>query len=310
MIIIDENVPLAPLTTLKVGGPAKHFARVSTIQDITEALERAEQNHWPIFILGGGSNIIFSDKGFDGLVIKCDMDELDIRSDGTIIAGATVPMGKIVAVAGERGLGGIEWAAGIPGTIGGAVRGNAGAFGGEIKDIIKEVTYIDTDSKKAIALSNADCLFGYRDSVFKKRGGIIVFVKLKLIPNQDPQEIKKIAQEHMQYRAQKHPLEYPSAGSIFKNVSVSEVPEQYLDGFKDSIKNDPEPVVPAAKIIAEAGLSGTKVGDAEVSSKHTNYIINKGDATANDVISLIQKVRETVKSKFDIDLSPEPQIVK
>lgn len=310
MINVEQNVPLGPMTTMKVGGPAKYFVRVSAPEEITDAIEFAHEKRLPTFILGGGANIIFSDKGFDGLVIKCESHDIDTNEDGTITVSAGVPLGKVVAAAGAKGFSGIEWAAGIPGTVGGAVRGNAGAFGGETKDIVNEVSFLDVDSKKVETIGNVDCKFGYRDSIFKHNGNVIVSVKIKLTPGQDSEKLQAKAQEYVQYRTQRHPLEYPSAGSIFKNVPVDNVPQKYLDEFKDAIKNDPFPIVPVAKIIAEAGLAGEKIGGAQVSEKHTNYIINTGNATSADIIALIKKVKDAVRQKYQIELEAEPQIVE
>lgn len=326
MINIEENVPLAPMTTFKVGGSAKYFVRVSLADDIKEAIDFAKDKDLPIFILGGGSNLIVSDDGFDGLVVKIDIRDFKIdsgksstplcqgyegqvSSDNKLItAGAAVPLGLVVNEAVKNGLGGLEWAAGIPGTVGGAVRGNAGAFGGETKDAVYCVKSINTDTGEIVSRENGQCKFGYRDSIFKHNNEIVVDVTFTL-KKSDADRIKKIFDEHITYRQQKHPIEFPCAGSVFKNIADDSVSSDVRKIFEDSIKTDPFPVIPAAKIIAEAGLSGKKIGDAQISTKHTNYIINTGNAKADDIVNLIDEVRQTVWNKYKIELEIEPQLV-
>jgi len=307
MIKIEENVALAPMTTFKVGGPAKYFVRVASADDLKEAIKFSKDKNLPIFILGGGSNLIISDRGFNGLVIKIDIKDIKI-DDGKITCGAAIPFGLVVNKTMQNSLTGLEWAAGIPGTIGGAVRGNAGAFGGETKDVIQSVKSIDSDSGKTISRDNNECKFGYRDSIFKHNNEIVVEVEL-LLKKGDRSKIEKIVQEHVQYRQQKHPIEFPCAGSVFKNIPADSVSDEVRELFKDSIKIDPFPVVPAAKIIAEAGFSGTKIGGAQVSQKHTNYIVNAGNAKADDIIKLINLIKNTVQEKYQITLEIEPQLI-
>ena len=307
MINIEENVPLAPLTTFKVGGPAKYFTRVSSTEELHNAIQFIRDKKVPIFILGGGSNLVISDSGFDGLVIKIDIK--DIKTDGSkIICGAGVPFGVIVGSSMQNSFAGLEWAAGIPGTVGGAVRGNAGAFGGETKDVVASVTSINPDSGKIYNRDNSECGFGYRDSIFKHNGEVIIGATFTLVKG-DSQKIQKVAKEHIAYRQEKHPIEFPCAGSVFKNVVADSVTSDVREIFKDSIKTDPFPVIPAAKIIAEAGLSGKKNGGAEVSAKHTNYIINSDNAKADDIVNLINEVRQRVWDKYKIELEIEPQLV-
>lgn len=323
MIDIEENVPLAPLTTFKVGGSARYFARVSSADDIKEAIDFVKDKDLPIFVLGGGSNLIVSDDGFNGIVIKIDIKNIKIdngkfstRSNNiinsdketSITAGAAVPLGLVVNEAVKNGLGGLEWAAGIPGTVGGAVRGNAGAFGGETKDVVYSVKSINLDTGDIVSRDNSQCKFGYRDSIFKHNNEIVIEVTFALKKG-SADRIKKIFSEHIAYRQQKHPIEFPCAGSVFKNVAADSVSGDVREMFKDSIKTDPFPVIPAAKIIAEAGLSGKKIGGAEVSTKHTNYIINTDNAKAEDIVKLIDEVRQTVWDKYKIELEIEPQLV-
>jgi len=307
MVKIEENIALAPYTTFKVGGPAKHFCRVSDVSELREALKMARESGWAIFILGGGSNLIIGDRGFKGLVIKIELRDIQV-TDGTIICGAGVPLGALVNTAAQSGLSGLEWAAGIPGTVGGAVRGNAGAFGGETKDIIDQVISINPATGNETKHDNKQCGFEYRGSIFKKNDEIIVEARIKLkkgVKSKISQEIH----DHINYRTQRHPHEYPSAGSVFKNVPADELPDKARLDFADVIKTDPFPVVPAAAIIARAGLAGYKIGSAQVSSKHTNYIVNVDHATAGDIIKLIKHIQKIVKQKYNIALIPEQQII-
>lgn len=308
MIHIQENVALAPYTTFHVGGPARRFVTVKNLEELQEAIDQANEFGWPIFVLAGGSNLIISSAGFDGLVIHAQL--ISHGLDGQkLMSGAATSMAALVDASIEAGLAGLEWAGGLPGTIGGAIRGNAGAFAGEIKDVAEHVTSVDTRSGKVITRSNEQCQFSYRDSIFKKNGHeVIVSASLGLKPG-DKEELRKIADEHIQYRQDRHPLEHPNAGSIFKNTPVEKIPAEHLPQFQAVVKNDPFPVVPTAKIIADAGLAGLSVGDIQVSTKHTNYMVNLGSGTGEQIVALIREVKSRIKTKFNIELEVEPELV-
>ena len=308
MIEIRNDLPLAPFTTFKVGGTARKFVKVSNIEELQQALEYSRQEKLPIFILAGGSNLIVSSKGFDGLVIKAEFSS-QIISHYRIISGSGVTMAAIVSASIESGLSGLEWAGGLPGSLGGAVRGNAGAFGGEIKDIVESVVSVDLLSGKTIARNNRQCNFGYRTSIFKQKAGeIIVSVSLKLRQG-DTIELKKIANSHITYRQDKHPMDMPSAGSVFKNIPVEGLVDDVKEKYKSFIKTDPFPVIPVAKIIADCGLAGRKIGGAQISEKHTNYIVNTGKTTPEDIVELIKEARRVVRKKFGIILEIEQELV-
>lgn len=303
---IQENMPLAPYTTFKLGGQARWFCLVKTIDELKSALAFAKEHRLEIFILAGGSNLIVSDDGFDGLVVKIEID--GYRFEGTkLIAGPSTEIETLVDQSTKRGLAGLEWAGGLPGTFGGAIRGNAGAFAGEIKDAIISVKSLTTDGR-IIDRDNGQCQFEYRGSLFKYADEIIIEGTMQLKPGRQ-EELEKVASDHRDYRRQRHPLELPNAGSIFKNTPVEKVPVEVLPQFKDVIKTDPFPVVPTAKIIADAGLAGERLGNMQVSTKHTNYMVNLGDGQASDLVELIKKVKRVVKEKFNIDLEVEPQLV-
>ncbi len=308
MLQIRDNVPLAPLTTFKVGGPAKKYVCVSTVEELQEALALAKKGGWKFFILGGGSNLIVSSKGFDGLVIHLNISTI-ITANRKIIAGAGAVLADVVKVAIEEGFSGLEWAGGLPGTFGGAIRGNAGAFGGEMKDNIESVSSIDPDTGELSTYSNAACNFEYRGSRFKKNEGEIIVTGTIKLSKGNPETIKAGVDSHIEYRHKNHPMEFPCAGSVFKNVPIEDFPREYLKPFETFIKNDPFPIIPVARIILAAGLSGTKQGGAELSTKHCNFIINKDKAKPEDITALIRQIRQAVMKKYGIELEIEQELV-
>ena len=308
MTSVQENVPLKDYTTFNIGGPAKYFFIAKTKEDIQEGVKKAKELNLPVFILGDGSNLLVSDKGFSGFVIKIENCELKIENS-LAYAEAGVEFPTIVKETTERGLAGLEWAGGLPGTVGGAVRGNAGAFGGEVKDSIKEVQAIDSNGNIK-TFTREECEFAYRSSIFKKKGWIVLSAIFQLKQGHK-EAIQAVAKDHIKYREERHPLEYPNAGSIFKNCDLKLFSEELQKQFEDAdiVKVDPFPVVPTAYLIAKAKLQGLQVGDAQVSERHPNYIVNRGQATSKDVLGLIEKVKQAVKEKFFIDLEVEVQYV-
>lgn len=304
---VERDVLLAPYTTFRIGGPAKYFFAASTKEDIQKAQKTAQKLKVPFFVLGDGSNILISDKGFKGLVILLRNRTYKLLGT-TLYAEAGVAFPQIVKATADRGLSGLEWAGGLPGTVGGAVRGNAGAFGGEVKDNIIEVIALDTKGNWRVVPRN-QCQFSYRSSKFKKRGWIVSSVSFTLQKG-DKKTVRSIAADHIQYRKERHPLEFPNAGSIFKNCDLKKFPKRLQKQFKDVVKIDPFPVVPTAYLIAEAGLKGYRVGKAEVSEKHPNYIINRGQATSKDILSLADKVKKVIQKKFCIYLEMEVQYIE
>lgn len=305
---IRENISLKNYTTFKVGGNAKYFCICKTVNDIKDALDFAKEKKIEYFILAGGSNLIVSDDGFNGLVIKIEFDNLDIN--GLIIkVGSGFVIDKLVDIANAKGLKGLEWAGGLPGTVGGAVRGNAGAFGGEVKDIVYKVESLSSDKVNKVEVrNNKNCRFGYRTSIFKHNKEIILEVELQMQKG-DPQKLKKIAEDHRRYRTEKHPIKFGCAGSIFKNIPTKLLTPEVHSWFRSVEKTDPFPVIPTAAIIADAGLKGYTIGGVQVSEKHPNYIINLGNAKANDIISLIEYEIKIVRKKYNINLEVEPQLI-
>ncbi|HZQ29593.1 MAG TPA: UDP-N-acetylmuramate dehydrogenase [Patescibacteria group bacterium] len=303
MIKVQENVPLSLHSNYRIGGPAKFFREVSSIADL-EDLSKYEK----IFILGGGTNILFRDVGFDGLVIKNNIKGIKLDGNKLIVGGGEL-ISNILNFAIENSLSGLEWAGGLPGTIGGAVRGNAGAFGGEIKASVLLVRSFNLRTKRTLERNKEECDFKYRWSVFKTSPDeLIASVTLEL-ESGDEEEIRKIANEKIQYRKNRHPLEYPNIGSTFKNIPYDKLPEKLQIEFKSYIKTDPFPVIPTTKLLALADLKGKRMGDAMISDKHPNFIVNLGGAKASDVLALIKIAKETIKEKWGIELEEEIMLV-
>lgn len=284
---IRKSVELAPYTTFNIGGPADYFLEVKEERDLIEAVKVAREFKLPFFVLGNGSNLLISDEGFRGLVIKISFSSIEI-SDLKIKSGAGVSLKRLVGVSAELGFSGLGWAAGIPGTVGGAVRGNAGAFKESMADIVEEVEALDTSSEiKVKNYISKDCEFDYRNSIFKKRRDLIILSVKLCFKKGEKEKIEKEIERYLNYREKRHPLKFPSAGSIFKN------PENFSAG----------------RLIHECGLDGKKIGQAQISEKHTNFIINLGEAKAGDVLELISLAKREVKVKFGIELEEEIQIL-
>ena len=293
-------------TTFRVGGFAEYFFIGKSNNDLVRAVIAARELKIPFFILGDGSNLLVSDSGFQGLVIKARNNQYKIEHQ-KICADSGVAVSVLVKESVKRGLSGLEWAGGLPGTLGGAIRGNAGAFGGEIKDSVVEVEFLDNQNKVR-KFSNKNCAFSYRSSIFKKKSFIILSVIIKFQKG-DRNKLSKVAKSHIIYRRTKHPLNYPNAGSIFKNCDFKKAPKAIKKRFLSVVKKDPFPIIPTALVILEAGLSGKRVGNAQISKKHSNYIVNLGGAKASDVKKLIKIVKDTVKNKFNLVLEEEIQII-
>jgi UDP-N-acetylmuramate dehydrogenase len=305
---IKKNVSLAHYTTFKIGGPADYFLIVKKKKDLIKAITIAKKLKLPVFVLGGGSNLLISDEGFSGLVIKIQFTKYFLDLKHTIASDAGVIMNDLVSYSIKKGLAGLEWAGGLPGTFGGAIRGNAGAFGGEIKDSVLQVEALDNNLKLR-KLSYKQCQFSYRSSIFKEKNWPVIFAKLQFKKGAK-KDLQSIAKSHIEYRKEKHPLEYPNAGSVFKNVDFKKISPKIKKLFLDKVKKDPFPIVPSAWFIIGAGLVGKKIGQAQISKKHSNYIVNLGGAKAKDVLRLIEFVKKVVKKKYGIVLEQEIQYLE
>ena len=285
MIEIKENESLANHSTFRIGGLARYFAVAKSKEEILEVVEFAKNKGLSFVAFGGGSNILFCDEGFNGVAVKISNIKSQI-SNLNVIVGAGVPLAKLIMDSVENGLTGLEWGIGIPGTIGGCVVGNCGAYGHDISESVESVSVLDEKGgiKK---YSKTECGFAYRESVFKgnDKKEIILEIELKL-DSGDKEKSKKEIKDTLENRKGKIPL-YPSVGSIFKN---------------------PKPLV-ARKLIEECGLAGMMIGDAKISDLHPNFIVNIGSAKSVDVLALIKLCKEKVKEKFKINLEEEIVIV-
>lgn len=288
---IQKDILLKNYTTFRIGGPARYFCTVKNKEELIGAVAFAKKENLPFFILGGGSNLLVSDRGYNGLIIKILNTKYKILNT-KILVGAGVSLAKLVSITANAGLSGMEWTSGIPGaTIGGAIRGNAGAFDFEMKDIVDKVEALDTSDLKFRIFQNKDCRFGYRESIFKKDSNLIIWsceleFKKPFDTAQGKEKIREKIKEILNYRKEKHP-KFPSAGSIFKN-------------FENMRARD---------LIEKAGLKGKTIGGAQISEQHANFIINTGGAKARDVLALINLAKKEVKNKFGIKIEEEVQIL-
>ena len=284
---VKEKIPLSDLTTFKIGGPADFFFEAKNKEDLLKAVKLAREFAVPYVIIGGGSNVLVSDEGFRGLVIKAKNEKIKILTqfgnEAIIYSEAGTSLSKLLRFLSLNELSGLEFMAGIPGTVGGAIRGNAGAWQQAIGDKIVEVEVLK-DKSQVVLYSAEDCQFSYRNSIFKKNNqDIVLSGKMRFLKSRK-ELIEKKTDEYLSKRASQ-PKE-PSAGCVFIN---------------------PKPLS-AGALIEESGLKGVQIGGAKISEKHANFIVNVGGATAKDVISLINLVKDKVREKFSIEL--EEEIVK
>lgn len=279
---VKQQEPMSRHTTFRIGGPADFYLCPHSTKEVQEIVEICKEEKLPYFVLGNGSNLLVSDKGYRGVVIQLWKNFSDITvKDCCIQAKAGALLSKVAAEALEAGLTGMEFASGIPGTIGGAAFMNAGAYGGEMKDIIKSVKVLDTQGEVRI-LPKEELKMGYRTSIVKEKGYTVLSVELELAKG-NQEEIRNTMEDLKERRTSKQPLEMPSAGSTFKR------PEGYFAG----------------KLIMDSGLRGFSVGGAQVSEKHCGFVVNKGGATAMDVLNLIREVQRRVKEQFGVELETE-----
>lgn len=307
-IQIQENVPLAPLTTFKVGGNAQAYTVARTASEVTEAIEYAKERKIPAFILGGGSNVLFSDQGFAGLVIHFTGDAIHLEGHKLeVFAGARLL--DVVRAVGEQGLAGLERLAGVPGYLGGAVRGNAGAFGAEIGEYIQSVKAVNLRDGIVKNFSKEDCQFSYRQSFFKHhKDWVIISAELFFPERMDPGKLHAIHEYTMAKREAKHPQDARCAGSFFMNPVVTD--QALLDEFaRETGEPSKNGKLPAGWLVTYVGLRGKKIGGAQMSPQHPNYLINTGNATAEDIVMLSSLVKTKVRDELGIRLQEEVQMV-
>lgn len=277
---------LAEYTTIKVGGPARLYYSVRDEREVALLLKEAKDKGIPVLVMGNGSNLLISDAGFEGLVIHFGSSFAQISLEGTtMVAQAGAPLMGLSRLAMENGLTGLEFASGIPASMGGAALMNAGAYGGEMSQVITRLDCLDR-SGKPLSLSGQDFQYGYRTSRMMKEGLIVVRATLELQPG-DPEAIRALVRDYTERRRSKQPLTYPSAGSFFKR------PPGYFAGA----------------LIEQCGLKGLKVGGAEVSGLHCGFLINTGGATASDFVHLASLVQRHVRQQFGVSLEPEVRVI-
>lgn len=285
---ILKNEPMSKHTSLKIGGIADYFIKVKTVDELKKLLEFATENKIQTTIVGNGTNLLVKDGGIRGLVIKLELNDFKIKKisgDVLITVGSGMTLAALSAIAVKEEVTGLEFLSGIPGTIGGAIRMNAGAYGSEMKDIVVKTRYVTYDGKiKTLDLEEHE--FEYRNSIFSKMDVIIIDTTIKTKKG-TKEEIEAKINEFATSRKASQPLEYPNAGSTFKRK---------------------EGVI-TAKLIDECGLKGFSIGDAEVSTKHAGFIVNKGKATAKDVLAVVEHVKKEIKNKFGLDLDLEILVI-
>lgn len=296
----------------RIGGRARYLFLPQNPRDIEAGIRWAFSRNVPFLFLGAGTNMLFSENGYDGLIIQNTATEIR-EEPGGIRFSAGTSMADAVDFFAAKGLCDLAWAGGLPGTVGGAVFGNAGCFGGEMKDSIIEVESIAFDRSSGRIEQRmrraADCRFAYRDSIFKRLGGeAVISVLIRATPG-DPVAVRDKINGCIAFRRRFHPLDYPSAGSTFKNVPLASVSDQVRSDFIEVVKVDPVPIIPVAAILDRLGLKGTRIGGAEISIKHPNFFINRDKATFADISGLIALAKMRAWQRYGISLEEEIRIV-
>ena len=279
-----QNELMSKHTTFKIGGPADLLINVKNIEELKYILDTAKKNNINCFVIGNGSNLLVKDKGIRGIVINLEMNEIKVLGN-KIEAESGALISRVSMIAKENNLSGLEFAYAIPGTVGGAVYMNAGAYGGEMRDIVESTTYLN-ENLEVKTINNEEHGFNYRKSIFETNKGIILNTTLSL-KSDDAKKIEEKMQKNLNSRKEKQPLEFANAGSTFKRG-------------KNFI---------TAKLIEDAGLKGKKIGGAMVSTKHSGFIINTGNATAKDILELAEHVKQTIKEKFDKQIELEIKVL-
>lgn len=281
---LNEN--MSKHTTFRIGGAAEYFVAPRTTEGVVGTLKLCREQQIPFYVIGNGSNILVSDEGVSGVILQIGNGLSDMNfQEGRLVVQAGTMLTKAANLAARQGYTGMEFAVGIPGTVGGAIAMNAGAYGGEIKDVIVSATVL-TKEGKLLTLTRGELELGYRSSRIAREQYVVLEAEFCLEPG-NAEEIKAACEKNMKARMEKQPLEYPSAGSTFKR------PKGYFAG----------------KLIMDAGLRGFQVGDAQVSEKHCGFLINRGKATAEDMQKLIQQVQTRVQETYGVTLEPEVKMI-
>ena len=286
--VVKYDEPLKNHTTFQIGGKCIALIEPKKVEDIIEAIKICRENNLKFFVIGNGSNLLVPDDGYNGVIIKIKSEFSNIQVEWEcLIAHSGAKLSEVYTVAYENSLTGFEFASGIPGTIGGAIFMNAGAYGGEMKDIVESVEVLDLDNYEVKELKNEELDFSYRKSIIQRKNYIVLTIKLKLKKG-NKEEIKAVYEDLREKRNSKQPLNFGSAGSTFKR------PEGHF----------------ASKLIEDAGLKGYHINDAWVSEKHSGFVVNKGNASYKEVMELIEYVQKVVFEKFEVKLETEVRILK
>lgn len=308
---LRHAVSLKSYNTYRVGGVAKFFVEAGDKEAVQKAIYAAESDGAPYMILGGGTNVLVSDKGFDGLIIKAKHNQFRVYGDNTVFAEAGIPVGALLNKLAALGLSGLEWAAGLPGTLGGAIFGNAGALGGEMADAVMSVEVFDSRMRDIKEYSKDMCGFGYRRSLFKNEKHLVILGATLKLRNGSQTEIMSKITESIKSRAHHQPLAFRSAGCTFKNVDLAalQTAQQLVENSEEFQGFKNARFLSAGMLIDIAGLKGFKIGGAMVSEKHGNFILNANGASAEDIFWLIEIIKNKVFEKYGILLEEEIQYI-
>lgn len=319
---VVKNADLSEILWYRIGGVAKYFLECSSREDVIEAFEFIKKEKIErYFVVGLGSNLLFTDGYFDGAVVQIgsnDLSKISLLDKNTIEAFSGLTLDDLIQFAFQNNLLGLEWAGGLPGTVGAAVRGNVGAFGGEIKNTFAGAEVLEVSSSKyqVLSMNRRDIKFGYRTSTVKRNHNMIVLsarLKLEKVDEIRLGRGKQTYFANIEYRREKHPLDYPSTGSAFKNISKPSEVEKVLEVFPDlesDVRVKWHGKISMGYLVKRLDLSGLQIGGAQISNKHSNFIVNLGGAKFSDVLSIIKKVQDTFEDAFGFQPEPEVEIVE
>jgi UDP-N-acetylmuramate dehydrogenase len=299
---VDE--PLAPYTRFQIGGPAALFCDTGNTESLIAALNIAAQLALPRMVIGGGTNLVVSDAGFDGVVLRYTGASVVREGDALRVETGAV-LQDVVDTANSLGLMGLQTMTGIPGYLGGAIYGNAGAYGRSIQEIVENVTIFD--GVRVVTMRNADCQFRYRESIFKARKDWIILSAELRFEASDPRELNKTSTEIRTIRDAKYPPTMKCAGSIFKNLLLADLPARVQRDIPVNVIREGK--VPSAWFLEQIGAKGVRRGDIQVASYHANLIYNDGAGTAEDLVAIIQDLKQRVQERFGMDLEEEVQYI-
>ncbi|HLH20813.1 MAG TPA: UDP-N-acetylmuramate dehydrogenase [Bryobacteraceae bacterium] len=303
-LTVSADTPLAPYTRFGIGGPADLYAETASVEAFIAAVAAARETGIPVVVIGGGTNLIVSDDGFRGMVLRYRGDAL-VAAEGRVVVQAGAVLQDLVDFTVARGLKGIETLAGIPGSVGAAVYGNAGAYGHSISERVVRVQFYDGECVRVI--DNAECQFHYRESIFKQHKEWVIFSAQLLLDRDDAAVLRRTADEIVKVRNEKFPVTMKCAGSIFKNLMLGDLPRPVAEQVPPKVVREGK--IPAAWFLEQAGAKGLSRGDIRVADYHANLIYNAGAGTAADLCALIAELKDRVRSRFGMELEEEVQYV-